>query len=1345
MTALTKSPLPIRPAWLWVVVYSGMVASTLAIGDVWQKRVPLPSVHHLTSVTHDGNQWVAVGKEGTICTSPDAVSWTPRTSPLPSSLNSIIWTGTTLAAVGDEGALLTSSDGASWTKRDGILATSLRSITWTGSRFIAAGAEGVFVTSTDGVTWSPVITSAATDWNSLASAGGLVVAVGSKGAIATSSTGLAWTTVTSGTTRSLRSVASDGINWVAVGEAGTVLTSSNGTTWSSVSSPTSNRLSFVTWDGSQFLAFGDSGLAITSTDGQSWSSQTLTPAVSYSGAVSAGGMIVAVGDHGTIASAPVAAGPWVKRAAGSREWIQDSAWTGSQFVAVGTSGTIQTSSDGITWNVQSSGTTAHLNGVTWTGTLLVAVGDAGIILSSSDGIAWTPHASGTTRALFGVTWTGTQVVAVGSRGVVASSLDGLSWSATNISGSPMLRSIASAGSQTIAVGDGGAIYTFASNVWTARVSGTTDDLTSVVTNGTVTIAAGQNGKIITSNSALTTWSARSSPFSGKQTSGMHGSRWTGSYFVMVGHGGTFTQPQGVIMDSLDGITWVVRFSNVNGAGSLRDSSSSSTMTIAGGEDGLVITNDSASIPVAQFATGDASISEESAAYVITVSLSAPSSSTVIVPVQLSGSAAIGTDATVSTLPITLAPGQQSGSITVTALGNLIDQPDRTVILTLGTPLGASAIPGSVTVTLLDDDTPPIFGPPPMGNLVLVGTAVSFSTTVTGGTPLSLQWLFNDIAISKATQESYSISSAALAHGGAYRLQARNPSATLKGSIAELGVVDGTSRTYSYIAGATAVLTVAATGNGLSFQWQRNYQDVQADARISGTTSNRLVITGITGRDAGTYRCIVSNSSGSLEAGANTVRVTTKPFIVPPVFETLMVSQSMVMPVYAGNAPTRFYISGLPSGLTYDPITGLISGRPLIKSGSQPFQVKISASNAAGMGPLVTVPLTVLGLPAGTSGSFLGTIDRATGFSATSLLGGRVSLTVATTGTITGNIVLGANPHALTSTLQTSPGMPPEASTTIARPSAPPLLMEMHFDPANQLVTGTLTTGATSTTFSARNALVAPFTNFIGYHTASIQLASQPDVGQEHIPQGAGYTYFTIGSTGIATGIVRLADGTQFILSASLRSNGDLVAYTPLYSSTGSILGSINVAPGSPALVSTTGLTWFKNSQASTVRAYRNTFGPVSLAVAGARYTAPGMIVMNLPPSADDVPNASLTFADGGAPSPSTRLNILLRYSATAVRDLQTPTSNPGNVTISIPPSNGLLSGRFKLTDTDPTTGLALTRDIPWYGIIARDTDGILRGYGHFQLPKLPSLSDSPPTTQNSTSILSGKVSLLPFP
>lgn len=1345
MTRRTTSSSPSRPAWLWVAALcGGMQLSTFAVGDDWQLRSPLPALgHHLTAVTHDGSQWIAVGSEGTICTSADAVSWTHRASPLSDSLHAVAWNGTVLTAVGENGGIVTSSDGVNWIKRESPIATSLSSVTWTGSRLVATGLEGVIVTSTDAIRWTPFFAAASTDWHCVSWSGSLLVAVGSKGAIATSSTGLSWTNASSGTTRTLRSVTNNGSTWVAVGEAGTVLTSSNGTAWSVITAPTTHRLNHVTWDGGQFLALGEDGLALVSSDGQTWTSQSLTPAMSFYGAVAASGQIVAVGDHGAITSAPVAAGPWTERAAGSRDWLHASVWTGTQFVAVGSSGIIQTSADGIAWSSQSSGTTAHLNSVAWTGSRVIAVGDGGTVLTSSDGMAWTSHASGTSRSLHSVAWTGTQVIAVGLRGAVTSSLNGLSWSGTTIAGSPNLRSISASGSQVIAVGDGGVAYTFAGSAWTARSTGITDDLTSVATNGIMAVAAGQGGRIIASTTSLATWTTRTSPFSGQQSSGMHGLRWTGSEFVMTGHGGSFPHPQGLVMNSLDGITWVVR---LTGLGSnLRGTGSSSTRTLAFGEAGLLLTNDSSSMPSVQFATNDGSITEEGGTYMVSLSLSAPTTGTVIVPVQLSGSAVVGTDATVSTLAVMIAAGQQSGSFTITALANLVDQPDRTVVLTLGTPLGATSIAGQVTVTILDDDTVPIFGPPPLGDLVLVGSAVSFSTSVTGSSPLNLQWLFNEKVISKATQDSYSISSAALSHGGSYRLQAQNPSATLKGDVAELGVVDGTGKTVSYIAGATAVLTVSASGNGLSFQWQRNDRDVVADTRITGATTSRLTITGITGKDAGTYRCVVRNPSGSLLAGTNVVTVTTKPFIVPPVFNLVMVSQPMEVPVRAGNTPTRFYISGLPSGLTYDPITGLIYGRPLVKSGTQPFQVTISASNAAGVGPAVKAPLTVLGLPPGTEGTYVGVIDRASGLNATSHLGGRVSLSVASTGKITGSITLGTTTHALTSTLDTSTSTQPDALATITRPPASPLLMEMHFDPSNQLVTGTLNSGAASTTFTASSALASPFTSYTGYHTASIQLASPGDVRQEHIPQGAGYTYFTVGSTGVASGLVRLADGTQFLISSPLRTNGDLVVYAPLYSNTGSLLGSLKVTPGSPALVSSSGLSWYKDNQPSTVRTYRSTFGPVSLTATGARYTSPSAIVMGLSPSADDVPNASLVFSEGGAPDPSTRLNVLLRYSAPAVRDPQTPSSNPGFVTINATPSNGLLSGSFKLTDTDPTTGLPLPRDALWYGIIARDTDGFLRGYGHFQLPKLPSLSDSPPTTKNTTSILSGKVSLFSFP
>jgi photosystem II stability/assembly factor-like uncharacterized protein len=52
------------------------------------------------------------------------------------------------------------------------------------------------------------------------------------------------------------------------------------------------------------------------------------------------------------------------------------------FVAVGSSGTILTSPDGVTWTQQTSGTSRRLNGVTYGNNIFVAVGDISTILTS---------------------------------------------------------------------------------------------------------------------------------------------------------------------------------------------------------------------------------------------------------------------------------------------------------------------------------------------------------------------------------------------------------------------------------------------------------------------------------------------------------------------------------------------------------------------------------------------------------------------------------------------------------------------------------------------------------------------------------------------------------------------------------------------------------------------------------------------------------------------------------------------------------------------------------------------------------------------------------------------------
>ena len=75
------------------------------------------------------------------------------------------------------------------------------------------------------------------------------------------------------------------------------------------------------------------------------------------------------------------------------------------YVAVGSSGTILTSSDGTTWTSRTSDTSKILNGVSKVNSNFVTVGETGTILSSSDGTSWT---SGTSplhqKTLLGVTY-----------------------------------------------------------------------------------------------------------------------------------------------------------------------------------------------------------------------------------------------------------------------------------------------------------------------------------------------------------------------------------------------------------------------------------------------------------------------------------------------------------------------------------------------------------------------------------------------------------------------------------------------------------------------------------------------------------------------------------------------------------------------------------------------------------------------------------------------------------------------------------------------------------------------------------------------------------------------------
>ena len=59
-------------------------------------------------------------------------------------------------------------------------------------------------------------------------------------------------------------------------------------------------------------------------------------------------------------------------------------------------------------------------------------------------------------------------------------------------------------------------------------------------------------------------------------------------------------------------------------------------------------------------------------------------------------------------------------------------------------------------------------------------------------------------------------------------------------------------------GGETTFTTEATGDNLTFQWQKNGSDMHNDSNYSGTDTNRLSIRHVKKSDGGCYRCLVKN-------------------------------------------------------------------------------------------------------------------------------------------------------------------------------------------------------------------------------------------------------------------------------------------------------------------------------------------------------------------------------------------------------------------------------------------------------------------------------------------------------
>jgi hypothetical protein len=117
----------------------------------------------LHEIAYNGsNLWVAVGDQGALFTSPDAQTWTSRTSGFGSNRISSVAFGNGLwVAVGQNGTITTSTDGVTWTARTSNMSTNeIFQVKYANSLWVACGEgggttnTGGLTYSTDGITWT---------------------------------------------------------------------------------------------------------------------------------------------------------------------------------------------------------------------------------------------------------------------------------------------------------------------------------------------------------------------------------------------------------------------------------------------------------------------------------------------------------------------------------------------------------------------------------------------------------------------------------------------------------------------------------------------------------------------------------------------------------------------------------------------------------------------------------------------------------------------------------------------------------------------------------------------------------------------------------------------------------------------------------------------------------------------------------------------------------------------------------------------------------------------------------------------------------------------------------------
>jgi len=525
------------------------------------------------AMTINDTMVVAVGDGGIIYTSTDGHDWTVRRkNGHNDALTDVVWAGDQFIAVGWNATLISSPDGITWTGIGVDPIRHLYGVAASDTLLIAVGSLSTVYSSRDGVEWFPLNTGITEDVFDVIYANGLWLIGAGGGKCYWSEDALTWTPQSTAFVPDRSYVAftaSDSlfyglIRYYSAGavppQSFSVSYSADGSSWFHLGNLDAWNIWDICWTGSELVAVGEGtnyhlgmpdGLIFSSTEGMDFMEHITEAPFSLTVAEMFNGELLVGGGGGYILGGSQPDDLSVRT---SGAGITGVVWNGTEYVAVTARGTIMRSADGENWTETHGRVSTWFEQLAYSGSMYVTFGGLGVpldIYSSPDGDDWIRTLTFDDVVLSDVTWGGGNFLACGQKGAIYLSGDGENWVRHFVGDNVELNSVCYDGQRYLAAATH-IVYTSDDGInWTkpsVDPSDTKPIIDRLIWSGTEYVAIGYD------HDSTTQWVCESpdavhwttheidSPYE------LNDIAWTGRQYVICG-------PSGTLLTSTDAITW----------------------------------------------------------------------------------------------------------------------------------------------------------------------------------------------------------------------------------------------------------------------------------------------------------------------------------------------------------------------------------------------------------------------------------------------------------------------------------------------------------------------------------------------------------------------------------------------------------------------------------------------------------------------------------------------------------------------------------------------------------------------------------------------------------------------